>query len=292
MTALVVGGDGLIGRALSGELKRRGSRVSTTSRRSGETSKSVRRLDLGDSDSFTRLGSFSEAYICAAVTRMEECEKYPASTRRLNVANTVSLARSLIEAGSFVVYLSSNTVFDGETGFPEENSQINPTMEYGKQKSEAEHELLSMKPPPPSGVAVVRITKVISAEMPLVRTWLDAISTSGPCTAFSDLMLSPVSLGYAVNLLLEAGQRRLRGIYHCSGAADISYHELVKRLCSAAGKPAGLVTAEAVGARAVYRPKFSSLSMKATQRELGIAPQSLDSAVSDIWREYNTARQS
>ena len=55
----------------------------------------------------------STAVICAGVTNIAACEREPEKTAQVNVAGITGLIENLVESGSFVIYLSSNLVFDG-----------------------------------------------------------------------------------------------------------------------------------------------------------------------------------
>src|SRR3990167_2388121 len=96
----VVVGSGLIGRQLYYYLRRFKEVVLTTREE----------LDL------TRIEDVPDcevAYICAGVTSSLECEGNPLKTREVNVQGTVKLCSKLIDKGAFVVWLSSERVFDG-----------------------------------------------------------------------------------------------------------------------------------------------------------------------------------
>ena len=81
------------------------------------------------------------AVICAAITRQELCRKEPEATRQINVVRTLDLIRDLVEAETFVVFLSTNLVFDGSRPQRRGDEPLSPKMEYGRQKAEVEEAL-------------------------------------------------------------------------------------------------------------------------------------------------------
>jgi dTDP-4-dehydrorhamnose reductase len=119
-------------------------------------------------------------------------ENYPA-TYAINVTATVELAERLIEAGAFVVFLSTNLVFDGTLprGLP--ITRLNPQTAYGQQKAEAEQTLLDMAP---DCVAIVRLTKVLDRGFPWFKDGLTPSGLANPSIPLptSTLPLSPWSL--------------------------------------------------------------------------------------------------
>lgn len=225
-SVLVVGADGMLGRRLVTELERGGRCVWASTRR---------RTRLGDREIFLDLAepacgpqlpldSIGTAVLCAAVTSMERCRLDPAATRRINVANTIALARRLVDAGVFVVFLSSNTVFDGQTAFPKSTDRTNPQTEYGRQKAQAEEQLLRLG----DGIAVVRFSKVIPPDMPLIGGWASDLLVGKVIHPFSDSVMAPVSSTFAVELLIRLVTRRLSGIIQASASNDMTYESAAR----------------------------------------------------------------
>src|SRR5690606_26325829 len=114
-------------------------------------------LDLADDPPRWRLPEdVAVAFLCAAVTALRSCEADPAGTARANVEHTARLASMLVGRGAFVVFLSSNLVFDGSEPRRRADAPTCPATEYGRQKAAAEGALLAM-----GGVSIVRLTKVV-----------------------------------------------------------------------------------------------------------------------------------
>jgi dTDP-4-dehydrorhamnose reductase len=159
------------------------------------------------------------AILCAAVTSLENCRLDPDSSRQVNVVGTVALVKRLIKGGAFVVFLSTNLVFDGETPFAKPTNPVNPQTEYGRQKAEAESQLLACG----DQVAIVRFSKILSSRSPLFQGWIQDLKAGKAIHPFSDMVMAPVSLTFAVEVLLEVAARRLPGIFQVSARQDMSY---------------------------------------------------------------------
>ena len=82
--------------------------------------------------------SYSAAFLCAGRTKLADCEAHPAETELINVTRTTELARELGERGAFLVFLSTNLIFNGNKAFPTVEDTPKPTTAYGYQKAEAE----------------------------------------------------------------------------------------------------------------------------------------------------------
>src|SRR5262245_24341961 len=100
---LIVGGESKVGRALAGHLRRSGQRVITTTRRvlraAGQSAdRDVLPLDLaGDVEGWPLPEPVTTAVLCAAVAKIDECERDPGAAVKVNVSGAVALARRLLE---------------------------------------------------------------------------------------------------------------------------------------------------------------------------------------------------
>lgn len=223
-TWLVVGADGGIGRPLLAALRAAGRPAVGTSRRGSDTALS---LDLARSDSWQLPVGVAVAYLCAAVTSIETCRRDPAGTRRINVDATLALAGHLQDRGSHVVFLSTNQVFDGTVPLRGEDEPTCPLTEYGRQKAEVEAALLAA-----GGATVVRLTKVVPPDWPLLRNWSEALSRGEPVGAFRDMVLAPIPTAFAVDVLVRVGAARPGGVVHVSADADLSYADFARQIAA------------------------------------------------------------
>ena len=97
---LVVGGDGLIGRALVRQLAGEGRAVLASTRRRGVAGPAGRILELAqDPSGWTPPQPVSVAFLLAAAANQLSCCADPEVSRKINVDHTVALARRLIAPG-------------------------------------------------------------------------------------------------------------------------------------------------------------------------------------------------
>src|SRR4051812_6315929 len=103
-SALIIGGDFTIRSALAQKLRTEGWRVSVTSRR---VSKDAIALDLAsDPATWPALSKADVAFLCAAVTKLDDCQRDPENTRLVNVVNMSELAKRLQAQSAFIIFLS------------------------------------------------------------------------------------------------------------------------------------------------------------------------------------------
>lgn len=236
---LVVGADGMIGRSLVATLEHEGKSVFGSTRKQTRITESRVFIDLAEAGRRPLLprAKITDAVLCAASTSMERCRLEPIATREINVKNTVALAKLLVAEGVNVVFLSSNTVFDGQTPFPKATDRTSPQTEYGRQKAEAEQQLLSLG----EQVAVVRFSKVISPSMPLLTGWASDLRAGKVVHPFKDSVMAPVSVAFAVELVVRVLEHRLTGIIQASASNDISYEQAAKYLAAKLGAESRLI---------------------------------------------------
>jgi dTDP-4-dehydrorhamnose reductase len=276
---LVVGGDGLVGADLTSRLRRRGHHVIASSRRRGHGDI---RIDLASLPA--AVPDVDAAIICAAIARIDQCTADPAGARRVNVDGTLALARKLTSRGAGVVFLSTDKVTDGRRARAPREMPPRPLTEYGRQKAEAEKHLLTM----PGDVAVLRLSKVLDASLPLLRDWAAKLTSGQPVDAFTDMYLAPVDLPRIADLVEALALTPARGIWHLTGAADRPYVALAEALADALGVDRGLVrgvNADPVRQPPATRPRHSSLDMSLERRFCGVSQPDFATVVTAVTRE-------
>jgi dTDP-4-dehydrorhamnose reductase len=278
-TVLVVGADGGIGRRLLRVLAEAGCSVIGTTHRATESAAGrIHHLDLTSVEGFDSLPPCRAAVLCAAVTSMERCRKEPAATRQINVTNTVRLARHLLKEGSHVIFLSSNTVFDGRQPFARITDSTSPRTEYGLQKADTELQLLSLD----GQVTVVRFSKIISPELPLIKGWVRDMRCGRNIYPFSDSFMSPVPLSFAIELLLRLLKAHVTGIIQASAASDISYEQAARYLARRLGCDEQLIEPISCGQRGIgYMPVNTTLDPTGLA-ELGLKVPQVKSVLDEL----------
>lgn len=270
---LIIGGDSLIGSELAHTLSDQGEVVVST-RRSDRPGSVFVDLASGKFDVVDDVNA-DVAFVCAAMTNIQACEDDAHAAVKINVTETLRLIRRLTGKSCFVVWLSSNTVFNGQSPFPNEDSPYSPTTEYGRQKMATELAILDA-PELADRVAIVRLSKVVSAVKGMASNFIRRLSDRKPCTAFSDLQLSPASLTYVCAGLKTISLARKPGIFHLSGAEELSYAQFADKLADHLGADRDLVvpgSSSDVNVTVLYRPQHPALGMVRTRRLLGLAPE-------------------
>jgi len=269
---LIVGAGSMVGNALMTRLRQTGASVLGTTRRPENAGEKCLHLDLADDlREWHPPKPVDVAILCAGETRLQNCQNDPAKTAKVNVGGISQLAKNLHHAGAFVIYLSTNQVFDGSVPFRSPRDSRCPVTEYGRQKAEAERRIGGGG----AACAIVRFTKILGPQTPLFANWADALRRGQPVRAYSDMMLAPVPLSCVVDALLLIAGRRLAGIFHVSGDRDISYEAAARIGAGALGADARLVQpvrAAQTGFDGGPMPLHTTLDMDVLKSVHGIVP--------------------
>jgi dTDP-4-dehydrorhamnose reductase len=185
------------------------------------------------------------------------------------------LAKNLVAAGVFVIYLSTNQVFDGSKPFRLANDPLSPETEYGRQKAEAERRI----GPYGNSIAIVRFTKVLEPKPPLFLSWIEAFRKGSEIHPFSDMVMAPVPLALAVDGLRRVAQARSPGVFQMSANKDITYEQAARNLARRLSVGQDLVQPIRTAASGPFPeslPLNTTLDASRLQTEFGMAPP-------DVW---------
>ena len=225
---LIVGGDSTIGSGLVSVLEAGENPIFSTTFFHNNVNDRCLFLDLSEDVENWPLPPvpIKTAIICAAITSQDQCQLNTEYSWSVNVGGTVALATRLVESGAFVIFLSSNAVFNGDSPFAKHTDIVSPQNEYGRQKAEAEVQLLRLG----DNVAIVRFSKVVPPTMPLITGWIRDLKAGKVIHPFSDMVISPVPVVFAVSVLCEVALKQVSGIIQVSATKDVTYGDLARHI--------------------------------------------------------------
>jgi dTDP-4-dehydrorhamnose reductase len=279
MRCLIIGVDGSFGGALSRSLQGLGHEVIATTRRR-ERAGEYLFLDLAAP--LPLLPQVDVAVICAAMARLDDCRRYPGLAHRVNVAAPLDLARTLTRAGARVILLSTSSVFGCLVPHVEEDGSRAPRSVYARLKAEAEARLLELG----SRIAVLRLTKVIKPNSGLLSDWICHLGDGKPVRAFDDSRFCPLTVAHVVDAIAAVIEGRQGGVYHLSGAVDVSYAEAAKFFAQRIGVATDLVEpVYGVNSGVPYEEltPFTSLTTSRLSRLNGFVPPDTFEVLQDVY---------
>ena len=267
-TAFIIG-DGVIGKRLANHLRNRGLTVVLTSRKRNRVSKECLYLDLASAATdWPEFPRNSLVFLCAGESSIRKCETQPSFTEKLNVDASIKIAEKVVNNSCFLLFISTNMVFDGTIPLRKPDDYASPRNIYGKQKLMAENAILSLQ-----NTAVLRLSKVIHADMPLFKNWISDLKSKKEINPFNDMVFAPVLIDRAVRVISMIATSRVSGITQFSASNDISYEDAALYIAKAINADLDLVKAVASNkdnSSGNFNPEFTTLDSSAVCKLLGI----------------------
>jgi dTDP-4-dehydrorhamnose reductase len=219
--------------------------------------------------------------------RVDDAEGDIQRCMRENAHGPTVLALAAIRHALRFMTFSSDLVFDGTQDRPYiESDKTAPLGVYGRSKADAERRVLDSDPQ----ALVIRTSAFFGPwdEHNFVTQALAALDAGRPFAAASDQVVSPTYVPDLVNVCLDLLIDRECGLWHLTNGAALSWADLARRACAAAGvDAAGLEerTGAELGLRAP-RPRNSAMSS-----ERGLLLPSFDDALARYLREREISKE-
>jgi dTDP-4-dehydrorhamnose reductase len=254
MRCLVLGGTGMLGRAVVAAARSRGWAALGLSHA---------QADLTDRDGLLGWAERFRPEVvvnCAAYTKVDAAEADRERAFAVNgegVANAAALAE---RAGARLVHVSTDYVFDGEARVPyHEDTPTAPLSVYGESKLEGERRALGCE-----RSLVVRASWLFGpGGASFVATMVGLIEAGRlPLRVVTDQQGCPTSTPSLARALLDLAARRASGIVHYQDREPVSWYAFaveIARLWSGAAEVIPVTSAEFP--RPARRPAYSVLDV-------------------------------
>jgi len=202
------------------------------------------RVDLTDDSATSRLlfDLRPDAIVhCAAATNVDWCEDNPEQAKAINVHASATLAEVASSLNARLVYISTDSVFDGKKGGYVEVDEPAPLNVYADSKLSGERETLRRNP----SAMVVRVSIYgwnAQNKESLAEWVLKRLEQGQNVPGFTDVFFTPILVNHLVPALFAMLQQGMAGLYHVTGSERISKFDFARRLARAFGFDPGRVT--------------------------------------------------
>lgn len=278
---LVTGATGLLGSALLQELEERGHNVDAMS------------ADVRDARALKNIAAQGQAYDwiihAAAVTNVDQCEEDRQVCYDTNVLGTKNVRDAASAMKARLLYISTVSVFSGETGNYKESDLPYPKNYYNLSKLLGEQLVLEY------ALGSVLRANIIGAHPKGSRgknffEWLvDSVKANRDIRLFNDVMVNPLSnitLAELIGHSIEINSKER--ILHMGSSTRLSKADIgrlvIKYFKDYFGK-ADCVSIDSVPGNAA-RPKQMWLNTDYAQNKLGLIMPPLESEVEKILNNY------
>jgi dTDP-4-dehydrorhamnose reductase len=296
MKILVTGGSSLPGFRAVKEALEKGHHILAVHKENpiplqNEKLRSIR-LDITDQPALRRLltDKKPDAILhMAALGDVDLCEKDKALAWRTNVTATMDLVSLFSSWKPFLLYLSTDYVFDGDKGGYSEIDPPNPVDYYGLTKLMGEVICSSAM----SECAVVRASSIYGlgpGRTNFAKFLIEKLSKREEVRALVDQYTSPSHATDLAKAMVEITEKKLKGIFHITGGR-MSRYEFAVGLAEELGFDKSLIKQASMSEMKWFaeRPRDSSLTSEATRKRLN-TDFSMEKAFDTLREEYMTER--
>jgi dTDP-4-dehydrorhamnose reductase len=265
MRTLILGGTGMLGRAVLAAARARGWPALALSRRQADVADEAR-LDYW-------MAAFSPEVVvnCAAYTRVDDCETQQEHAMAVNGEAVGRVARAAERRGARLLQVSTDYVFDGAAERPyAEGDATAPPSAYGRSKLAGERLALAAR-----RSLVVRTSWLFGAGGPnFVTAILRQIDRgTRQLRVVADQVGAPTYTPFLARALLDLAPLAATGIVHYRNREPVSWYSFAAAIArwwpGAAGAVEVVPVTTAEMPRPAPRPAYSVLAVERCEALLG-----------------------
>ena len=223
----------------------------------------------------------------AALTDVDKCETEKELAWKTNVEATTNLVRLCKEHDAYLVYVSTDYVFNGEKGTYKEMDDPAPINHYGLTKLKGEEAVQTL-----NKYCIVRGSVIYGSTPATGKTnfalWLlDKLRKKEEVKIITDQWNSPTLNVSMAEMILQILEKRVNGIFHLAGATRLSRYEFAEHLAETFNlDPKYIKPVQTEHIKWIAkRPKDSSLDVNKAKRTLAIKPLEIREALEIMKKE-------
>jgi len=215
-----------------------------------------------------------------AMTGVDLCEKEKTSASEINTKATEIIAKECSKLNSFLVYVSTDYVFDGNFGMYKEDDVANPLGFYGKSKLEGEKAVQNFS----TNWCIARTSTPFGLH-PTKKSFpvwvIENLQKQKQIDVLIDQFTSPTYIPNLSRMLIEISERRITGIIHVAGASKISRYQMASMVSDKLNLDGTLLKQISIDKMkwVAQRPKDSSLDVSRASSILKEKPQKIDQSL-------------
>jgi dTDP-4-dehydrorhamnose reductase len=294
MKILITGANGLLGQHLIQELLHQQFTVVATSKGPSRlpfepsAQFSYRTLDITDELNLENVMEEERPDVvvhAAAMTQVDECEKNPDLCEKTNVFGTTQLLVDAEAHSQYIIYLSTDFVFDGLNGLYREDDDLRPINFYGFTKMQAEAIMHTSEIP----WAIVRTCLVYGNPLQGTRSnivnWVrESLQEGEPIKVVSDQLRTPTYVGDLAKGLVEMINRKATGIYHLSGKEQLTPYQMALKTADHFSLDKSLITEVTADTftQPAKRPPSTGFNITKAEKDLNFKPLTFEEGLNQM----------
>jgi len=282
LKVLVTGSAGLVGRQVVKDLSNSHQVFSCYNESKPEYGDSVK-MDLKNHEMISSVLTEKKPEIVihlGAMTGVDLCEKERTSASEINTKATEIIAKECSKLNSFLVYVSTDYVFDGNLGMYKEDNVTNPLGFYGESKLEGEKVVQNFS----TNWCIARTSTPFGLH-PTKKSFpmwvIENLQKQKQIDILIDQFTSPTYIPNLSRMLIEISERRITGVIHAAGASKISRYQMASMVSDKLNLDGTLLKQISINKMkwVAQRPKDSSLDVSRASSILNEKPQKIDQSL-------------
>lgn len=289
MKFLVTGSTGLVGRQIVKDLSKSNYQVYSCYHNTKPEYGIPKQMDLTNFEEISKSVDEIKPDVIihlAAMTNVDLCETEKELSLKINAKSTEILSKQAARQRSFFIYVSTDYVFDGESGMKKETDLPNPINHYGKTKLEGEKVVQDMA----SSWCIARTSTPFGLH-PTKKSFplfvAENLKAKKEFSAVTDQYTSPTYVLNLSKMIIEIATRQIVGVIHLAGATRISRYDMAELVADKLSldktflKPASINDMNWTA----KRPKDSSLDISKATAILKEKPLSIEQGLEHFIQE-------
>ncbi len=213
-----------------------------------------------------------------AMSKPDDCELQQWQAYLVNVEGTVNMLLNAAEQRSFFIFVSTDFIFDGETGMYKEEDSASPVNYYGKTKAEAEEAVMEYE----FDWAIVRTVMVygqpVLSRGNLLSVVKEKLDKGELYNVFDDQYRTATYVTDLVDGIVRIIEKEAKGVYHICGKDLLTPYEMACLTADLLGKDRGLIRRVSASdfSQPARRPSKTGLDIGKARSVLGYEPVSFE----------------
>ena len=225
----------------------------------------------------------------ATLTDVDKCELNKELAWRINVEGTKNIVQAAMSESSFVIYISTDYVFNGEKGNYKESDKPDPINYYGVTKLKAEEQVKTLEEYFIGRPSVIYGSTPAAGKVNFALWLVETLSKGEHAKIVTDQWNTPTLNTNLAEMTLEVIQRKLTGTFHLCGATRVSRFEFAQKIAKTFGFDQSLIepVLSSQFSWPAKRPTDSSLDTAKAQQVLTNKPLNIDEALKKLKTEIS-----
>jgi len=247
------------------------------------------KCDITKSDKIKRtISDFSPNVIihCASLTNVDECEADKEFTKLVNVSATKNVMESFLGKDIKIIYVSTDSVYDGVNGNFSEDDEVNPQNYYGQTKYEGELEVSKH-----SNSLILRTNLFgwnIQDKYSLGEWILKELKAQKRINGFKDASFSTIYTMELSRIIDIAIRKNITGVFNCASGDSCSKYEFALKIADIFGLDKSLINPISIDESRLTAKRGKDLSLDVTKIQKGLEYRlpDINDSIKSFYRDY------